>query len=85
MEPIQRLGKKFYTWSDKLQKRYPDDWREHANRRTLEWSSFSASLVALVYLFVIQPPVHFPIDQLVTVPEGSFARHRYRKHCTRTA
>lgn len=70
MEPTERWIQKFYAWSDKLQNRLSNDWREHSNRRTLIVAVILGALVASLYLFVIQPPVHFPIDQLVSVPEG---------------
>jgi UPF0755 protein len=71
MGPIQRSLEAFFKWTDKLQQRLSDDWREHANRRTLVVMVVIGVLIALVYLFVIQPPVHFPTDQLVTVPQGA--------------
>ncbi|HEV3245517.1 MAG TPA: endolytic transglycosylase MltG [Candidatus Paceibacterota bacterium] len=61
----------FFEWSDRLQKRLSDDWREHTNRRTLIIIIVVGVLAAAAYLFVIQPPENFPSDQLVTVPEGT--------------
>lgn len=71
MEPPQRLLERFFEWSDALQQRLSDDWREHANRRTLAVIVILGIVIALAYVFVIQPPVHFPSDQLVTVPQGA--------------
>ena len=71
MDPIERLLETFFEGSDKLQRRLSDDWREHTNRRTLVATVVAGAVAALAYLFVIQPPQHFPTGQLVTVPEGA--------------
>ncbi len=84
MEPIEEKVEGFYTWSDRLQKRLSDDWRQHANRRTLIVAIVLGALAAFIYLFGIQAPARFPTDQLVTVPQ----EHRWirsRKHCMKTA
>ncbi len=71
MEPIERLLEAFFKRTDKLQQRLSDDWREHTNRRTLVITVVVGAVAAFSYLFVIQPPVNFPSDQLVSVPEGA--------------
>ncbi len=68
---MQRFLEHFYAWSDKFQQRLSDDWRENTNRRTLAVVVVLGIVVALLYSFVIQPPAHFPTQQLVTVPEGA--------------
>lgn len=71
MEPIERLVEKFFEWTDRLQERLSNDWREHTNRRTIVVAIVAGVLVGGIYVFVIQPPDDFPSDQLVSVPQGS--------------
>lgn len=71
MDSIERSLQKFFEWCQRVQDRLSEDWREHANRRTLFAFICCAVVFALIYLFVVQPPAHFPSDQLVTVPEGA--------------
>jgi len=46
-------------------------WRLHANRRTIIASCLVGYLSVILYVGIIQPPHNFPIDTLVSVPEGS--------------
>lgn len=71
MRPIERALEKFYAWSDRLQQRLSEEWREHSNRRSLIVIVVVGVLVCAAYLFIIQPPNNFPTDQLVTVPQGA--------------
>ena len=45
-------------------------WDRNTNRRTLAVILCGGALAAGVYLFVIRPPDTFPINTLVSVPEG---------------
>lgn len=71
MGPLERWTEKFFAWADSVQQRLSEDWREHTNRRTLIAVLIIGLIAALLYLYVIQPPVHFPTAQLVTVPQGA--------------
>lgn len=71
MEPFEHWLDRLFASTDALQARLSDDWREHVNRRTLVIVVIAGLLAILAYVFVIQPPEHFPTDQLVTVPQGA--------------
>ncbi|MDR3571370.1 MAG: endolytic transglycosylase MltG [Candidatus Pacebacteria bacterium] len=71
MNSLERFIERFFRWSQSEQDRLSKDWRPRANRRTILVIFFAGALAAAAYIFVIQPPVHFPTDQLVTVPEGA--------------
>ena len=45
--------------------------RQHANRRTLTILIFIGTLTTYLYLTEVRPPDNFPINELVTVSEGS--------------
>lgn len=53
-----------------IQARWSERWREHANRRTIVVAVVAGAVATLLWIFVIQPPVDFPVDRLVNVPEG---------------
>jgi UPF0755 protein len=70
MDPIERFLESLFAQSDRLQTYLSGEWREHTNRRSLIAFVIAGILFAVLYLYVIQPPVHFPTGQLVTVPSG---------------
>lgn len=71
MGSFEQLLEKFFNWSDRLQQKLSDDWREHTNRRTLAIIVLFGAIAILVYGFVIEPPDDFPTDQLVSIPQGA--------------
>lgn len=46
-------------------------WRLHANRRTMLALIFGGTTLITLYIGVVQPPEEFPIDTLVTIPDGA--------------
>lgn len=46
-------------------------WREHANRRTIYTVVIAGFVATSLYLLVIRPPDNFPLNELVTITEGS--------------
>ncbi len=46
-------------------------WHKNTNRRTLAIILCGSIIAAGMYLFVISPPDNFPVNTLVSVPEGS--------------
>ena len=52
-----------------------DRWHEHTNRRTIVIILVTGFFAAMMYVHVIQPPDNFPVDKLVSVPEGSSLRN----------
>ncbi len=61
----------FFATSDEIQEDLSEKWRLHANRRTLIILAVSGTLALALYVYVIEPPVNFPLQQLVTVREGA--------------
>lgn len=45
-------------------------WQKHGNRRTLAAVLILGVLSTLLYVYAIQPPDSFPLQTLVSVPEG---------------
>ena len=46
-------------------------WRLHANRRTTLAFIFGGTMLVTLYIGVFQAPDKFPVDILVTIPEGA--------------
>lgn len=61
----------FFDSSDKLQTKLSMRWRTHANRRTIIITVIAGILATWLYLAVIRAPSSFPVNQLVSVPEGA--------------
>ncbi len=70
MEGFQRYVMHSFEVLDGVRAHFSKRWREHTNRRTIFTVSTLGTLALLAWLFVIQPPRDFPIDQLVSVPQG---------------
>ncbi len=64
---VQTLLDRVHTAVGSLEER----WRLHANRRTIIAICLVGYLSVILYVGIIQPPDNFPIDTLVSVPEGS--------------
>jgi UPF0755 protein len=65
-----RLLQRFFDRSDEIQEELSDKWRPHANRRTLVTLITLGTLAGFGYIFLIEPPAKFPVDQLVSVASG---------------
>ncbi len=61
----------FFETSDEIQDDLSQKWRLHANRRTILIILTAGTLALVSYVYVIEPPVNFPLQQLVTVREGA--------------
>ncbi len=70
MQKIAQWLSRFFAYTDGIQRNLSMRWREHTNRRTIIISILLGAIALYLWLFVIQPPTNFPIDELVTVPEG---------------
>jgi UPF0755 protein len=70
MEPLQTWLERFFASLDHLQAALSERWRAHTNRRTIIILLAAGALALYAWLAVIQPPENFPIDQLVSVPQG---------------
>ena len=70
MGRLQQWLERFFASSDAIQANLSHRWREHANRRTIVVSIVLGGIALYLWIAVIQPPETFPLDQLVTVPEG---------------
>lgn len=61
----------FFATSDEIQEDLSERWRLHANRRTLVILATAGTIALASYVYVIEPPVNFPLQQLVTIREGA--------------
>ncbi len=61
----------FFATSDEIQEELSEKWRLHANRRTIIIAVSAGSFALISYVFAIQPPENFPLQQLVTVRAGA--------------
>jgi len=60
----------FFDELDRVQDKISLQWSEHTNRRTLIIILITGFFATYSYLYLIRPPDAFPLDRLVTVPEG---------------
>lgn len=77
MDGNQGLGKfisRALSAYDRLIENLSFHSRQHANRRTIVILIFIGTLTTFLYLSQIRPPDNFPINELVTVSEGSSLR-----------
>lgn len=68
---IGTLIVQFFVTSDEIQNDLSQKWRVHANRRTIIILLTAGTLALVSYVYVIEPPANFPLQQLVTVREGA--------------
>lgn len=70
MDSLRRFTVRSFEVLDAWQAELSGRWRAHTNRRTLLISLFGGLFALLAWLFVIQPPASFPINDIVSVPQG---------------
>lgn len=56
---------------DAFQQKLSTQWREHTNRRTTIILVVLGVLITLSYVFLVEPPDEFPINELVEVRAGT--------------
>lgn len=61
----------FFATSDEIQEDLSQKWRAHANRRTIIIAVTAGLIALLSYVYAIQPPDDFPLQELVTVRAGA--------------
>lgn len=70
MQPLQETLRRFFDELDRAQQRLSERWIEHTNRRTVIVIIIAGFFAMYGYLHFIRPPDAFPLDRLVSVPEG---------------
>jgi UPF0755 protein len=70
MDSIARALEKAFAVLDRLQKSLSEHWRPHANRRTVIVAVLLGVVLLSLWLYVLRSPADFPIDKLVSVPQG---------------
>ena len=73
MESFAKLLERMFSRFDEIQRRLSEDWRAHANRRTIVITILAGIMFALLYVYVIEPPDSFPTGDIVTIPSGETA------------
>ncbi|TSC85954.1 MAG: UPF0755 protein [Parcubacteria group bacterium Gr01-1014_8] len=71
MPQISRYLEKFYARFGVVQARLSEQWRRGANQRTILIIIVVGFVVLYAYSRWFAPPQEFPIDELVTVPQGA--------------
>lgn len=66
---LERIVAAYRQWDDRWHL-FQDNWRLHANRRTLLIIVVCGALAMYLYVDIVQPPETFPVDKLVTVDSG---------------
>lgn len=71
MEPLQKFLERAFATYDRVLEELSLRWREHANRRTIVILIVGGALMTYLFLSFVRPPENFPINELVTVPDGA--------------
>lgn len=71
MEPSEQKLEELFDTGHRVLDRLSRRWDLHANRRTILILVLLGAIATASYVYVIQPPDSFPLDTLVTVPEGT--------------
>lgn len=70
MDSLAALLRRMFSALDSLQRSLSDRWREHANRRTIVILLLGGAALLYLWLYILRPPDNFPIDELISVPQG---------------
>lgn len=70
MDTFARILGQVFSTLTQWQNRLSVHWREHTNRRTILILLIAGGVFLYLWLGVLRPPENFPIDQLVSVPQG---------------
>ncbi len=71
MEHFEKILQHFFATTDRIQQMLSERWREHTNRRTIVIILAVGTIATIGYLQFVRPPEQFPLDKLVTIPEGT--------------
>lgn len=74
MNPLEKTLQKLFAFLDRIQFGMSERWREHTNRRTVLILVVVGVFAIYSYLYIIRPPDSFPLNNLVTIPEGASVR-----------
>jgi UPF0755 protein len=70
MDSLARKLEQAFSALTRWQNVLSDHWRRHTNRRTMIVIFLSAALFLYLWLGVLRPPERFPMNELVSVPQG---------------
>ncbi len=70
MEPLERPVSRFFQRYDTFRARLSEHWQRHTNRRSLIILAVCSGVFLYAWITIIQPPSDFPVDRLVSVPQG---------------
>lgn len=71
MENFRQLLENYFDRGSAWLLQISQRWRVHANRRTTLALIFGGTTLLTLYIGVVQPPEQFPIDELISIPEGA--------------
>ena len=70
MPESKKFIEKLFDTGHRLLDELAERWQKHTNRRTVIVLVLAGIASTALYLYAIQPPDSFPLDTLVSVPEG---------------
>ena len=71
MDSFLRFAKRYVSYFLDIERAASLRWRADLNRRTIFFLFFVISCGIFFYMFVLRAPDGFPVNELVSVPEGS--------------
>ncbi|MBI4094091.1 endolytic transglycosylase MltG [Candidatus Kaiserbacteria bacterium] len=71
MQDFRKSLEQFFDSGSEWLLHISERWRVHANRRTTLAFIFGGTTLITLYIAVVQPPDRFPLDTLVSIPEGA--------------
>ncbi len=71
MDNLRSRLVRIYAALDEIKDGLSTRWRMHANRRTTVAIVAAGALFLYLWIAILQPPEDFPIDKLVSVPQGA--------------
>jgi len=78
LEEIKRYLERLFRTGEDLEERWTLNWRHQANRRSVLIIIGFGAIALVSYVFLIAPPVSFPVGNLITIPEGATAQEAGR-------
>ncbi|HVU75242.1 MAG TPA: hypothetical protein VHD38_00150, partial [Candidatus Paceibacterota bacterium] len=70
MDSLARWLEQVFSTLTHYQNNLSEHWRRHSNRRTTIVLIVAGSLLLYAWLGILRPPENFPINELVSVPQG---------------
>ena len=70
MPEFEQNLQKFFDNGNRILTSFAERWQKHSNRRTIVIVLLLGVIFTSLYVYAVQPPDSFPLQTLVSVPEG---------------